>query len=441
MDVDVAVADATERALEVEGEKARGANDAERSQRAGALSKLQRKLAFEVVEGADEKFAWRSCRKVVSCSHETMKILSKYITRQVVITLFFSLGMFTFVLLLARMLKKLSEMLVNRHVSLESIATFIVLLLPYVLSFTLPMALLAAVLLAFGRMSADNELTAMRASGIGLGRVAAPVILLSVLMACLCLYINTTLAPRCRFQFRNLFLHVSTHQPESILEEKTYVRDFPGYVIYVGKKDKNVIEDITLYTLDPSGNVVQSLRAQRGIVTGKPAERKVLLDLYHVRGEIRDAKDPTDLRKIRPGITAEHYPVELDLGAVYNQTMATRQLNDLQFMELFAEIENLRAKGVYPSAALMEAHQRVAAAVACVAFVLIGIPLGIKTSRRETSIGIAISLGLAVAYYFAIVLANALRNKPHLFPELVLWLPNLLFEVLGLWLLWRLSRV
>jgi len=370
-----------------------------------------------------------------------MKILSKYIIRQVVVTLFFTLGVFTFVLLLARMLKKLSEMLVNRHVSVEAIGMFLVLLLPYVLSFTLPMALLAAVLLTFGRMSADSEITAMRASGIGLGRVAAPVILLAVALMGVSFYINTSLGPQCRFQFRRLFLKVSTHQPEALLEEKTYVKDFPGYVIYVGRKQDKVLEDITLYSLDNTGNVVSSLRAQRGVIVGKPSERKVLLDLYHVRGEIRDSKDPSDPRKIRPGITAEHYPVELDLGAVYNQSITTRQLNDLSLAELFAEIRNLRAQGVYPSAAFMEAHQRVAAAVACVAFVLIGIPLGIKTSRRETSIGIAISLGLAVTYYFMMVLANALRNKPYLYPEVVLWMPNLTFELLGLWLLWRLSRV
>ncbi len=370
-----------------------------------------------------------------------MKILSKYIIRQVVVTLFFTLGVFTFVLLLARMLKKLSEMLVNRHVSVEAIGMFLVLLLPYVLSFTLPMALLAAVLLTFGRMSADSEITAMRASGIGLGRVAAPVILLAVALMGVSFYINASLGPQCRFQFRRLFLKVSTHQPEALLEEKTYVKDFPGYVIYVGRKQDKVLEDITLYSLDNTGNVVSSLRAQRGVIAGKPSERKVLLDLYYVRGEIRDSKDPSDPRKIRPGITAEHYPVELDLGAVYNQSITTRQLNDLSLAELFAEIRNLRAQGVYPSAAFMEAHQRVAAAVACVAFVLIGIPLGIKTSRRETSIGIAISLGLAVTYYFMMVLANALRNKPYLYPEVVLWMPNLTFELLGLWLLWRLSRV
>ena len=79
----------------------------------------------------------------------------------------------------------------------------------------------------------------------------------------------------------------------------------------------------------------------------------------------------------------------------------------------------------------MEAHQRVASAVACVAFTLIGIPLGIKTSRRETSIGIAVSLGLALIWYLVLVLSSTLRNRPYLFPEAILWMPNLIFEVLG----------
>jgi lipopolysaccharide export system permease protein len=111
------------------------------------------------------------------------------------------------------------------------------------------------------------------------------------------------------------------------------------------------------------------------------------------------------------------------------------------FSELIEQSESLRGQGIYPAAALMEAHQRVAMAVACVAFTLIGIPLGVKTSRRETSIGVAISLGLALIYYFTMVLANVLRNRPYLYPEAIMWLPSFGFEMLGLWLLWRVSRV
>jgi lipopolysaccharide export system permease protein len=198
---------------------------------------------------------------------------------------------------------------------------------------------------------------------------------------------------------------------------------------------------VTLYALDTNGNVTSSMRAQRGTVTGKPAERKLLLDLVNVRGDLRDPKDPTNIRKIRPGTTAERYPVELDLGQAFRQASATRRLPDLLFWELQQEIHRLRAAGIYPAAALLEAHERVAAAVACVAFTLIGIPLGIKTSRRETSIGIVIGLGLALFYYLMLVAANSMRNRPSLYPEAMLWTPNLVFELLGVWLLWRVSRV
>ncbi len=117
-----------------------------------------------------------------------MKILAKYITRQMVVTLGFTLGVFTFVLLLARMLRQLSDMLVNQRIGFEIVGYFILLVTPYVLSFTLPMALLATTLLIFGRMSADQEITAMRASGVGLGQVVAPVILLATLLSGLCLH-------------------------------------------------------------------------------------------------------------------------------------------------------------------------------------------------------------------------------------------------------------
>lgn len=370
-----------------------------------------------------------------------MKILHKYITRQALITLFITLAVFTFVLLLARMLKQLSDMLVNRQVGLDAIVQFVVLATPAVLSLSLPMAMLATALLVFGRLSADNEITAMRASGVGLGWAMAPVILLATLMTGCSLYVNATLSPRCKFALKTLFVRLGSEQPMALLDEGVYMKDFPGFVLYVGSKKDNLIQDVIVYTLDSNGNVISSLRARNGIVTPKPEARKLLLDLYDVRGDLRDPQDPTNIRKIRTDTTARRYPVELDLGMALRQAAAAKKIGDLEWPELLAEIGVLRGQGIYPAAALMEAHQRVAAAVACIAFTLVGIPLGLKTSRRETSIGIALSLGLALAFYLVVVLANTLKSYPHLYPEAILWLPNLGFQLIGLWLLWRVTRV
>lgn len=369
-----------------------------------------------------------------------VKILAKYITRQALITLGFTLAVFTFVLLLARMLRQLSDMLINQRIGLEVIGYFVLLVTPYVLSFTLPMAMLATTLLIFGRMSADQEITAMRASGMGFGQVVAPVILLATLMSGLCLYINTTLAPQCRTAFQHRLLRLGIEKPLALLEEQTYIKDFPGYVIYLSRKKVNVLDDVVIHTLATNGTVLSTLRAQKAVVTPHPEAGKLALDLYRVRGDLRDPADPTNVRKIRPGTTADRYPLELDIGRAMRRAPTSKDLRDMVSGELAAEIHSLRQRGIYPSAALIEAHWRVAGAVACLAFTMIGIPLGIRTSRRETSVGIAISLGLALSFYLVTVLANTLKNRPYLYPEAILWSPNLVFEILGLWLLWRVAR-
>jgi len=195
-----------------------------------------------------------------------------------------------------------------------------------------------------------------------------------------------------------------------------------------------------LHVLDDKGQVVSRLWAEKGRVLTKPDEQKLVLDLMNVRGDLRDPKDPTNVRKIRAGTTAQRYPVELDLGRIMKRARQAKKLGDFSLAELLAEVEQLRGRGIYPAAVLLEAHQRVSMAVACVSFALIGIPLGMKTSRRETSIGIALSLALAFSYYFVLILATTLKERPYLFPEAILWSPNLIFQLVGLALLWRISR-
>lgn len=369
-----------------------------------------------------------------------MRILQKYILRQAVVTLLITLAVFTFVLLLGGLMRKMSDMLVNQQLGLSAVGWFLLLVTPRILSFSLPMAMLATTLLVFGRMSADSEVTAMRASGISLGQIAAPVILLAVLMGGLCFYINGLLAPQSAYQFKTLFARLGMERPMALIEPGVYMKDFPGYVVYVGRKNENVIEDVTIYILDDKDNVISSLRAQKGVVTPRPQTQTLLLDLYEVRGDLRDPSDPTNVRKIRAGTTARRYPVELDLGKILRKAKASKKPTEYTLPELLGEIRSLKAQGIYPSTVLLEAHSRVCAAVACVAFTLIGIPLGMKTSRRETSIGIAISLALAFAFYFVTIFAKTLEDKPGLFPEAILWSPNLVFQVVGLWLLWRVAR-
>jgi lipopolysaccharide export system permease protein len=375
-----------------------------------------------------------------------MRTLTKYITRQLVLTLFFSVGVFTFVLIMGQMMRQIVEMMGRGQLGLKAVGYFFLLVMPSVLSLTLPMAILAATLLVIGRMSADNEINAMRASGVSLAGVISPILVTAALAGALVLYINADLAPRGLFRLRTLFVELATEDPMAFLQERTYIKEFPGQVVYVGRKyvtreGENVIEDVLLYSLDNNQNVVSCLRAQQGFVTTDPVARKLKIDLRNVRGDLRDPADPTNVRKIRTGTTAQRYPMEFDLNQVARSAGQKRKLEDLTLTELRGEIRRLQAQGIYPAAALMNVHYRFAGAVACVSFAVIGIPLGLKTHRRETSIGIALSLGLALIWYVVAVLAITLKHKVYIYPEVILWSPNLAFEILGLWLLWRTSRV
>jgi lipopolysaccharide export system permease protein len=368
--------------------------------------------------------------------------LHRYILRQVFVTLLVSSAVFSVVLLAGSAFKQLFELLTHRHVPFAVVAAQMFYLIPFVLTFSLPMGMMTACLLVFGRLSADNEISAMRASGLSFWQLIAPVLLLGFALSLVCLHFNLQIAPPLKLEYKVSLARLGLTYPTALLQEGRFNHEFPGYLIYVGRARGSIIKDVSIYQLDERGNVVQSIRAVRGELEPHLDRRQVVLHLTEVRSEARDPKDPNNPVKVRPGIVAATYALVLDVSQMLGDDRAARKTREqMTFTELVPTIAQLRQRGIDPTPYIVRAHEQWAMSFACLAFAMIAIPLGIRAHRRETTLGIAFALLLAFAYYFFFILAKALSNQAALLPEILIWLPNIAFQVIGLALLWRISRV
>lgn len=385
---------------------------------------------------------------------EYVKTLQRYLLRQVIVTLMMTIAVFTFVMLLVVGLQEMLPLL--QKAGLRMTAAAFALLIPYVWPYALPMGLLTATLLVFGRFSADQELTATRASGVSLLSLTGPILLLSLVLCGVCAWMILDLTPRSRTAYNSLRFDLKSALATFQFPEQRYI-DFPmpnernlERTVYVGKKRKQDLENIFIYDTRNKTNLESKVYAPRGRFEIDKTNQMIYLRLY-------DASSSLYAFGAWPG--QGNIIFSLDLKATTN-SMRKPNLNDMTLGQLREELRNReRQMGaqekVEPSvksrakqnarADLMEPirtqiHRRVAFSFACFGFALIGIPLGIRMHRRETNIGVVVALLLVMLYYGLLVAAQSLSGKPQLVPHLLMWIPNFLFQAVGAVLLWRANR-
>jgi lipopolysaccharide export system permease protein len=360
-----------------------------------------------------------------------MKTLHFYLTRQVLGSLIMTVAVFAFVLLLGNVLREIMTLLVNRQAPLGKVVEAVGLLLPYVLVFALPMGMLTATLLVFGRFSAEQELTAVRASGISLLALSTPILLLSVALCGVSALINLQIAPQSRAAYRELIYSLIVEMSNVIMPEGRYVKDFPGYIFYVGKNKSGELKDVVVYRLDDEENADLRIHAKRGkIVRGE--DKQITLHLFEFQAANRQGD-----RQWHSGGSGDEMTMLLEFKPLRERKP---HLSDMTFFQLQNERLTREHQGIDATPVLTEINSKVSFSFACLSFTLVGIPLGIRAHRRETSVGIAIALILVMVYYCFTILGDALATKPEWGPYLIVWLPNFIFQAVGMVLLWRANR-
>ena len=269
-----------------------------------------------------------------------------------------------------------------------------------------------------------------------------------------CAILNLQVGPQCRLAYKQLLYRLGVEKMDALITEDRFIHDIPGCIIYVRKKRGEELQDVHFYKLE-KGDIVERVSASSGRLEVDSAARKAFIILTNAFVEKRFAAEdhgtgennqtnapaiPSGKHSWIPSYAEEYSPPEpLDL-APKKETERPAKLSEMTYRQLRSEIDSLEAHGIDITPAMVQLQRGVAFSFASFGFALIGIPLGVRAHRRETTIGIALALALVLIYYTFLVLGQSLETRPEFMPYLIVWLPNFLFQAVGALLLWHANR-
>lgn len=379
-----------------------------------------------------------------------LRLLHRHILKEILVATVLALGLFVFVLLMGNAIRDIAELVAAGKLAPMMFVKLIGLLIPYVGAYALPLGMLTGTLIALGRLSSQQEITAMKAAGVSLYQVAAPVFLIAFLGMVVGVLVNLHFAPQSRLAYKNLLANAITENPVSFIEERRFIHEFPGYVIYMGGREGQTMKDFWIWELDEAKRVKLFLRAAEGDLTFDDSRNELVLTLRDGTAEQRGGDDPEALgaEPMRSLFFGE-LPIALPLDQIFGERGARyTKTKELTFAELMAlrdlELEKEAAEGVGMTGRRMELQMHVqknfAMAFSVFSLAVFGVPLAIQIGRKETYANLGLALVIAMSYYFLMIIVSWLEGIPAVRPDLLIWLPNLLFQAAGFWLLFRTAR-
>jgi lipopolysaccharide export system permease protein len=323
-------------------------------------------------------------------------------------------------------------------------------LIPYVASFALPLGMLTGTLIALGRLSSQREITAMKSAGLSLYQIAAPVFLIAFVGMVIAVLVNLHYAPQSRLERKALMTGALTENPIGFIEERRFIHQFPGYVLYMGEREGSTMKDFWIWELDAQKRVTLFLRAAEGEVEFDAAKKDLVLLLKDVIAEKRDVENPEAFG----GAVADtaffgELPIALSLDELFggknNKRVRTKEMTFAQLMDRRrAELDKEAETGEPMSEDRLEIQMHIqknfALAFSVFSLAVFGVPLAIQVGRKETYANLGIALVIAMTYYFLLIMVSWLEGSPSLRPDLLIWLPNLIFQGIGFWMIYRASR-
>ncbi len=365
-----------------------------------------------------------------------MKILRSYLLSEMSHVFFASLALMTLVLVCGNILTKMADLVINWGVDVMLLVQLFLYSTPFLFNFTIPMSALLAVLLTFGKFSADHEITAIRASGISFWRLIKPVLVSAVVLTLVAFYINDRIASTSHFKVRKISAEIGMKTPASVLEEGVFIKHFNDLVIFIHRIRKNELEGIRIYQPQKNGPT-RTIVAERGELIANESRTQLKLKLMHGTTDEPDANDPQKFYKL--DFDVSYLP--LDLSNYKFKDPVLKKPKEMTLVELRAEIRRLKEEhGITAHDLIAELHKKIAMSMAVFVFALIGIPLAVKTRRGERSIGVGVAILLVTLYWTLMMGATALAKSGKAPAALCLYTPNALYAAAALILMRRVVK-
>ncbi len=375
----------------------------------------------------------------------------------------------TFILLMNELFR-LIDLFVRKGLPVAVVGQILIYTLPLILSYTAPMAILVAIVMTFGRAAQDNEILALKTSGLPFVSIMRTPFMITAVFMLLLVFFNNYVLPESNHRVRNLMLDVTRKRPAVRLPEGIFTNDFPGYTIYIGKKDErhSRIYDVTIYNAR-DGMLVT---APKGELKSFEEENILRFTLYngelhqlvdsvtyqrtHFDKQILNMKLDTELvRKERTyrgenelnigGLEEkinEHQQKVLDLRndidrigkkAIKNYVRGNIANLDRAIFEIERKVRTLDGTTRKLARYQVSFYKKFSLAFACLVFVIIGAPLG-YLFRRGGIAGILAGVMLFSSYYILVIAGEEFADRRNFSAFWGMWLPNIILFVIGIYL-------
>ncbi len=400
-----------------------------------------------------------------------MKTLDRYILRQLIAVTFLGVLSLTLLMLLGQLFKELHALLVESGAPPTIVIDFILQVIPFSLTFSVPWGFLTAVLLVYGRLAADNELTSMRMAGLSLWRLSAPAIGMGIALSALCYYINIEVAPTGKNAMSDLVMKAAMDNPRALLRSSQDATKLDKVQLYIEGRDGDRLLGVHIFPLrDSFGKAVADFDAMHAesatIGNFDVKSRQLELTLNNTTIEQTDGHEA-----VMPSIGTMSLSIHIPIRT--NSKLKPNRFTNWEISDIMKHYEVVRpvsiprieryarlasAEPLFPCAGQLwaeasadalfyqfsmtekterefrtEGIQRASFSIACFVFSLIGVPLAITARRRDTSTGFAIGILVAAVYFVALVFCELSRKSPGITPYIVLWLPNVLCIAFAIW--------